>query len=125
MRKFFLISMVMLITGLIVGTGEYFYLNRSTNSYEIEFERYENKTYGYSIEVPKSCGAIMPYGENFTDNLYDEMEEIGPFIPRSAICESCYLSLDVFTDKEASESWVDFYKRIYLDTEANVGLSRV
>jgi len=108
--KKILLSVV--LTAIVVGVGEYFYLNRQSEG--IKIERYQNDMYGYSIDVPESWGAITPYGSFFQEELYDEMETIGPFIPSSAQCEGCYMGIEVFTDKDPNELWVDFYKSLRL-----------
>jgi hypothetical protein len=61
-------------TALNKKTPSYFYGGKKGDA----MERYHNKVLGYSIEVPKTWGAIYPFAGDFTDDLYDGMETIGP-----------------------------------------------
>lgn len=80
-----------------------------------------NKKYSYSMELPKTWGAIQPYGESFTLNLYDDLEEVGPNLPTAFDEEDknqYYLSIEVFSDqntkRETGQSWFDFYDKMRL-----------
>jgi len=98
-----------------------FYNSNKGSGFNIEMERYKNKMYGYTIEVPKSWGAIFPMANIFTDNLYEEMETIGPYLKsREAWRE--YLGIEVFGDGRINVkrtlkeygSWFDFYESSWL-----------
>lgn len=110
-RYFVLVSFGML---LVLGNG-------CIKTKESSLQTFINKKYGYSMELPKTWGAIQPYGESFTLNLYDDLEEIGPDLP-TAFDENdknqYYLSVEVFSDQNAkrenSQSWFDFYDKLRL-----------
>lgn len=86
--------------------------------FSYEMEKYENNKYGYTIDLPKSWGAIWPYAGNFTDNLSDDLETIGPLVPFSYGI-SPNLDVEVFTNdnsaRKANQKWIDFYKELRLE----------
>lgn len=120
-RLFLLFS----VLGLVLLTGCQQTAKTDTSTYKsegpfgIEMETYENKKYGYTVQLPKSWGAIQPYGSSFTDNPYDEMETIGPLLGNSFNPNEHYLDIEVFSDKsakrESNQSWIDFYKKLRLE----------
>lgn len=117
---FFILSLF-LLTGCqkadTIETSVY----KTKGPFSIEMETFTDQKYGYTLDLPKSWGAIQPYGSAFTDDPYDEMETIGPFLPHSMNINfnEHYLDIEVFTDeatlREPNESWIDFYKKLRLE----------
>ncbi len=91
-----------------------------TNSSNLQ--RYQNKKYGYTIELPKTWGAIQPYGASFTE-LYEDLETIGPNLPTAFDDDrnKYYLDIEVFSDqtnqRQANETWLDWYKKLRIKNE--------
>lgn len=116
---FFVFSLFLLVGCEQPSTNNSSTYYKSEGPFSIEMESYENKKYGYSLELPKSWGAIQPYGSSFTDNLYDEMETIGPLLGNSSDPNEQYIDIEVFSDenarRETNQAWIDFYKKFRLE----------
>ena len=90
----------------------------------VEYERYHNKMLGYTIEIPKSWGAMYPMGGTFTDDLYDEMETIGPYLGNGTNNIGHNIETEVFSHKNTNknafedyESLFDFYEAFRLENK--------
>ncbi len=101
----------------------FFYDSNKGSGFNIEMERYKNKMYGYTIEIPRSWGAIQPYGGTFTDNLYEEMETIGPYLESDKVWRE-YFYIEVFNKEntyhtafEKHETLFDFYEEFRLENK--------
>lgn len=85
----------------------------------LEMETFVNSRYGYTVKVPKSWGAIEPFGDRFQDDLYFDLERIGPRLAPAEQDDRHFIDIEVFnwsnTARNRGESWVDFYSRLRLD----------
>lgn len=89
------------------GNSKYFMSEGPINEYEME--RYEDKTQGYIITVPRSWGVYPAYG-GFYDEFYDGMETIGPLVGNSAAKETMTIEVwDENTIRKSNQSLVDAY----------------
>lgn len=106
--------LVIVVTAVLVGCQQKETIGSS-------LQTFVNNKYGYSIELPKTWGAIQPYGEAFTSNLYDELETIGPDLPTAFNNDrdQYYLDVEVFssenTKREPNQTWIDFYTKFRLE----------
>lgn len=79
-----------------------------------QLQTFTNKTYGYTMSLPKSWGTIYDYS-GYNDNINDDWETIGPYVPY----KDPYITSEVFSDATAlrkeNQSWVDFYKSFRLE----------
>jgi len=86
----------------------------SSIPFTAEVVPYENVTYGYSLILPKSWGAIQPFDGKFVP-VYDDADTIGP---KDGNADN-YIEIDVFNGKNSArklgESWLDFYKNTILN----------
>jgi len=111
-----------IVTVLSMGLSGCSWFQPAEPKAESQLQTFVNNTYGYSIELPKTWGAIQTFGGSFTPELYDDLEEIGPNLP-TAFDENdrdqYFLSIEIFSDENSkrnpNESWLDFYTRFRLD----------
>ena len=85
---------------------------------EIITERYENKMYEYSLDVPRNWGAVWIWPNSH--ELVDEMEAIGP-VPNSRADWNEDIEIEIFNKENTSErvfkeydSLIDFYEEFRL-----------
>lgn len=86
----------------------------------VEYERYNNKKYGYIIEIPKSWGSLeyMEFGGQyqFSDELDDDMHFIGPYLSDNNKSE--YIQIEILLHEDLPkkyESLFDYYESEFLD----------
>jgi hypothetical protein len=88
----------------------------------VEYERYNNKKYGYIIEVPKSWGSLeyIEFGGQyqFSDELHDNMQFIGPYLSSSNGNKNEYIQIKILLNEDIPkeyESSFDYYESEFLD----------